>query len=137
MALHENRIAGFSFIALHGELQPPAFQIATDDRPGVDGSEFTLVGKKGRPFSVFTQVDVADYAGAKSKFMGYRQLIEFDAVELVQGGVSTLLENYKVKVLDVIPRRLGTIRGASGYRIDATSQGWCECEWVLQAIELT
>ena len=29
MALHENRIAGFSFIALHGELQPPAFQIAT------------------------------------------------------------------------------------------------------------
>lgn len=134
MAVHENSIAGFQFISLEGELVPPAYQIVTDDRPGVDGSEHTLVGKKGRPFSLVSKVDVADYAAAKSKFAGYRLLIEFDAVSLTQGGVSTTTEGYKVKVLDVIARRLGPIRGATGYRIDATSQGWCECEWILQAV---
>jgi hypothetical protein len=55
---------------------------------------------------------------------------------LVQGGVTTMTENYKVKVIDVIARRLSTIRGATGYKIDATSQGWCECEWILQAVAI-
>lgn len=136
MALHENSIAGFQFISLEGELAPPAHQIVTDDRPGVDGSEHTLVGKKGRPFSLLSRVDVADYAAAKSKFAGYRLLIEFDAVALIQGGVSTTGEGYKVKVLDVIARRMFTIRGATGYRIDATSQGFLEAEWILQAVEI-
>src|SRR5262245_11578976 len=103
MALTENKIGIHQFIALRGEPIPPRQAAVIDDRPGVDGSEKILVGTKGEPFSMISQVDAETYLAGKLAFEEYKLLIDGDAVALVQGGVISDGLGYRVLVLNVTP----------------------------------
>jgi hypothetical protein len=136
MALTTNTIGPFVFIALRGEALPPQQRILADDRPGIDGTEFVQIGKKGEPFVLISQVDAQSYAAAKVFLRTYQEATTWDAQQLVQGGVSSVDLGYKVKVLAVRPLRMMTIRGATGLRHHPPSQGWIECQWDLVAVPL-
>lgn len=138
MALLINKIGNHEFIALLGTAVPPMQTVVAQSRPGVTGTEFTLTAPKGRPFALVSQVDVASYLEAWNKYTQYRQMIDADLFELIIGGVSSIAAGpYKVKVLDITPGRMMTIRGASGLTFDATSQGFCECRWELFSVPIT
>lgn len=138
MALKDNSIGTFQFIALIGEPIAPTQRVMLDDRPGVTGTEVTLLARKGRPFQLISQVDAVDYDDANDLYLSYRETIEQDALELTKGGISTLAsDNYNVKVIDVVPLRILPIRGAVGNKIASTgNQGFCECQWTLIAVPL-
>lgn len=137
MALTTNKIGAFTFIALMGERVPPAQVNAIDSRAGVQGEEFTLLGKKGQPFAVVSQVDADDYNAAWTTFNSYLAACASDAVEMIQGGISTVAEGYKVKVLAVTPVRIITIRGASGNKqAAAPNTGFVEARWDLIAVPI-
>jgi hypothetical protein len=137
MALQTNSIGGHSFIALLGEPIPPSFQVLTESRPGVDGTEFILAGNKGLPFSLLSQVDCADYADGLIVFGAYLSMKVIGPVPMVQGGVNSAAEGYLVKVVNVqrAPGSPKTIRGAVGNKLgSAPNEGFLECRWDLVAV---
>lgn len=136
MALSTNSISGFPFIALEGEVVPPSYQVVANDRPGVDGTEFILVGNKGRPFSLVSKVDCASYVEGRSViFPAYLATKVLQPVPLTQGGIVSTSDGWLVKVLDVIMLRCATIRGAVGNKQgNSPNQGYLECRWDLVAV---
>jgi hypothetical protein len=139
MALQDNSIGAHDFITLLGEVVPPSFQVFTEDRPGVDGTEFIIGGNKGRPFSLVSQVDCASYTAAVQEFQQYLALKVAAPVQLVQGGVNFLTYAFMVKVVNVelIPGSPKTIRGAVGNKRGASpNQGFLECRWDLVAVPI-
>lgn len=134
MALTDNSIGQFTFIALLGNPLPPSQVVVPDDRPGVNGTEFVLLGLKGEPFSLISHRDAADYEQAKAIFAEYQTLQQEDAVELAQGGVSSLDAAYRVKVLRVVQIDCRSIRGGSGYRFASNGTGYLVCRWDLVAV---
>lgn len=137
MALHENKIGNFEFIALEGELVPPRQRLVTDDRPGVTGTEFTLLARKGTPFQLISQVDAEDYDDARELYLQYRDLIEDVPQEVVKAGLSCEVEdNYLCKVMDVTPLDIRTIRGAVGNLISEDAEGFLVCRWDLIAVPI-
>ena len=133
MALDTNSIGSFSFIALLGDLVPPREQLEVSARPAVEGVTVTRTGKRGMPFRLRSQVDQASYAAARATYRQYVDLIRDDPQVLIQGGVVSTSEFYKVQVLDVRAVRIGPIKSASG-GLFAPSLGWLECDWDLIAI---
>lgn len=104
-----------------------------DERPGVIGTEITREGKKGRPFRVQSWVDAVDYDTARLMYDFYRDLITDDPQELVQGGISSVQENFLVQVLDVSVAYAGTIvPGTTG--LNPPSLGYLVCDWDLIGI---
>lgn len=136
MPLQTNSIGGFSFIALKGQVVVPSYQVLVEDRTGVDGTEFIVAGNKGRPFSLLSQVDCADYTEALSIYESYQAMKVAAPVVLVQGGVPFAGMLFKVLSVELAsePR---TIRGAVGNKLGASpNQGFLECRWDLQAVPL-
>lgn len=138
MALTENKIGDHQFTVLNGKLVRPVQAKMVDDRPGVDSSEFILVGKKGKPFTLISQVDVASYDDCQSKLAEYQELIEGDAVSVVKGGVDTESQGYRCVVLDVQEEDCRTIRGAVGLKFDPQnqSQGFLIARWELVGVPI-
>lgn len=135
MSLLDNKIGIHQFISLSGQIIAPAQQKTIDDRYGVDGSEFQLQGKKGRPFTLVSQVDCESYSDAHATLNAYRQLIEDDAVELVQGGVSSSEYGYKVNVLNV-EGQPQPLSGAVGRSFSSAKQGFLTARWDLVAVPI-
>ncbi len=133
MSLTTNKIDVHQFISLTGQIIAPQQGKVIDDRAGVDGSEFMLIGKKGRPFQLISQVDCDDYANAHDTLNAYRQLITTGAVQIVQGGVSGDDYGYRVNVLDVVgtPQR---IAGAVGYYLSSGRGGFLIAQWTLVGV---
>lgn len=138
MALTENKIDDQDFIALSGTIIAPVQAKMVDDRPGVDGSEFLLAGRKGKPFTLISQVDCESYEDAKAKLEIYQAMIEGDAVNVVQGGVDTESRNFRCVILDVQEVECRTIRGAVGFKLDALnqSQGFLIARWELVGVPI-
>src|SRR5687768_8011579 len=134
MALSDNKIGDHRFVSLDGEPIPPMQIAVLDDRNGVDGSEKILVGTKGTPFSLVSQVDAEDYATGKGYIDQYKALIDGDAVTLVQGGVDHDGRGFRVLVLRVEPLDVRPIKGASGNKINPPSEGWVITRWDLVAV---
>lgn len=133
MALDTNSIGNFAFIALHGDPAPPREQLEVSARPAVEGVTVTRTGKRGVPFRMRSQVDQASYETARATYRQYVDLIRDDPQVLIQGGVVSTSEFYKVQVLDVRAVRIGPIKSASG-GLNSPSLGWLECDWDLIAI---
>jgi hypothetical protein len=138
VAVLDNSIGPFSFITLQGQRIPPMVKVAIDDRPGVTGSEFTLLAYKGTPFTLVSQVDTDTYDDAWPTFLHYLDATAMDPLELVQEGNSSIVEgNYRVKVLTVLPLRIVKIRGAVGRKLAASpNEGFVEARWDLMAVPL-
>lgn len=136
MALTTNKIGIFTFVSLQGQMVPPATVKIPYDRPGVDGTEFVLAGRKGRPFVLVSTVDDEDLTAAQNTLSSYQDLIGEDAQEVVKGGVSSSSLGYKCVVLDVQEVACGPIRGASGYLLSSQAQAYLTAQWTLQAVPL-
>jgi len=135
MSLLTNSIGGFEFIGLHGTPIYPAQTKRADDRPGADGTEFIISGKKGRPFNMISQVDAANYAAACYYLLQYQSLIDSAAVEMVQAGVSSSSLGFRVTVIDVqLNRPIFPCTGASGNRLNPPSFAFLEARWDLVAV---
>lgn len=136
MARLDNRIGGEQFLGWRGSRQPPRQIVSIDERDAVDGSELTLLGLKGRPFSLVSWVDCVSYEATWVIYRtNYVPLIESDPLELVVGGISSIAENFKVAVLDVRVRRaLPITPGLNG--LNAPSLGYLECVWDLIGVPL-
>lgn len=134
MALLTNSIGIYQFLGMQGNPIPPASVVSIDERPGVEGSEITDEGKKGRPFTLVTWVDQPNYSAAWLEFRAYQALIAGVPQELVHAGINSLAdEGYLVAVLDVRPLQISTIRpGAGG--LNPPSQGFVMVEWTLLGI---
>lgn len=133
MALGTNQIGDFIFIALLGQREPPRQQLEIEARPSVDGLTIIRTGSRGVPFRLRSQVDQGTYNGAWTTFRSYLALINADPVAMVQGGINSTAEGFKVQVLDVRPVKIGPIKSSSG-GLNAPSAAWLECDWDLVAI---
>jgi hypothetical protein len=133
MALGDNYIGDFRFIALLGNREPPRQQLEIEARPSVDGLTIIRTGSRGTPFRLRSQVDAASYNAAWTTFRQYLNLTNSDPVVLTQGGIVSTSEGFKVQVLDVRPVRIGPIKTSSG-GLNAPSLGWVECDWDLVAV---
>jgi hypothetical protein len=135
MALLDNKIGTEEFVSIIGTWIPPAEQVEVDQRPGVDGTQVTKVGKKGRPFTVLTRVDTNDYPAAHDALQRYQGLIDGEPITMIQGGVSSDTLGFKVQILDVQPRRIQAIKNPSGAGAKSSDgTGWIEAVWQLIGI---
>ena len=134
MATTDNSIGPFWFVELRGQPIPPQDRILADDRPGVDGTEFTLAGKHGPPFSLVSSVDAQSYPHAHWFLTLYKEAIAAEPLELVQAGVDMLQFGYLVKVVNVEALDIRKITGATGYTLNPPSEGWIVARWDLIAI---
>lgn len=135
MALTDNSIGPFPFISLQGQLQPPREMTSIDDRPGVDGTEITLLGNKGEPFTMISRVDAENLSNGEMYHSVYKTIIG-TAVELVRGGVSTEANGYLVMVLAVRRLDVFPISGAVGNTIHPPSEAMVITEWDLISVPL-
>ena len=135
MAYLENKIGDFPFVSLAGEIIPPAEACVLSDRPGVDGTEKILVGNKGQPFQMVSQVDAESYAAGMIYVDSYKALIAGDAVTLVQGGVNCDGRGFKVHVCGV-QASCRVITTPVGNKIHPPSLGWVTATWQLIAVPI-
>lgn len=135
MPLLENKIGPFQFLGIRGPLAPLKEILSLDERPGVNGTEITREGEKGRPFTVRTWVDQASYQDARNTFLLYLFQIGRDPVQMIRGGENSFAEGYRVIVLDVREVFIGTIVPGPG-GLNAPSAGYLECDWDLLAVPL-
>jgi hypothetical protein len=135
MALGTNSIGAFAFITLKGEVVPPSTLVLTEDRPGVDGTEFILAGYKGEPFTLVSQVDTATYAAAKELFNAYLAMQGAEPLNVIQGGYAHLTDGWRAKVVKVRKIHCYGIRGAVGNKLGSSpNQGFLEARWDLVAV---
>lgn len=120
-------IGGLSVITLRGGINPGTGEQLQDiTRPGVDGIAYRKVGKRGRPFTMESVVDVANAAAVTTAIANYKAL---------QGTLVTVVENNgqtwtNVAVLNVRPaepQKVLTATTGSDYLLRAT--------WTLQMTE--
>jgi hypothetical protein len=105
------------------------------DRQGVESVEIKKVGRKGRPFTLESLVDCEDYADGHYWLTVYQQLIDDDAVEIVQGGVSGDDNGYRVNVLDVTGKVI-RLAGSVGYGFSTAGEALLIAQWTLIAVPL-
>jgi hypothetical protein len=134
MAVATNSIAQFFFCSLEGNPVPPYELVGEEDRPGVLGTEFQLMGTKGEAFQLVSKADVDSYEEARQLLRYYQDLTKQGAVELVQGGISSTDENYKVKVVRVSQMWCGPIVGAVGNKVSELANAMIICRWELKSV---
>jgi len=115
-------------------MHPPGPKAVVDDRPGVDGSEKILIGAKGQPSTILSEVDAESYAAAKAAIKDYQQLIDGDALTFIQGGVSSEGLGYRVLVIDVQEIDCMTIRTPVGNKLNQPSLGFVRAQWTLVGV---
>jgi hypothetical protein len=127
-------IGAFTFVTLAGDPSPLKQQTLVLARPGVDGVAVWLLGTRGEKFTLRSAVDAGSFSDARGLFTQYKALIGGDPVKLVWNGLKMEDETFAVIVLDVRPVSIRRILGGVG-GLNAPSQGWCECDWDLVAVE--
>lgn len=118
--------------------QPPPLtlqEIVMDERAGVDGTELTRIGTRGKPFQLVSQVDCRDIDDCYATYDTYKDLIDGDPVELIWYDVNSTTYDYKVQVLAVVPSKIQTIKSAIGGK-NPPSEGFLECVWSLIQIPI-
>lgn len=133
MAVTTNSIGNFSFIALLGDPMPPREQLEVAARAAVEGVTVTRTGKRGVPFRLRSMVDQESYTAARATYLQYVDLIRDNPQSLIQGGIDSTSQQYKVQVLDVRAVRIGPLKSPVG-GLNSPSLGWLECDWDLIAI---
>lgn len=131
-----DRIADFPFLSLQGAPIWPVEQLKIIQRVGVDGTAFLRTGKRGRPFSVTSQVDCFDAEHGLVLLRQYQALIGASPVLYMQGGVVYADYNLWVEVLDVQQQALVALANSSGGWYPP-SRAMLTARWDLIGLELT
>lgn len=136
MAALANSIGDHEFIALLGQVVPPLEWPAEPRvRLGVDGTTFMRIGRRGRQFTLKSQVDCEDLADGRLIYSNYSQEILADPLVLVQDDYDfDFSEDFKIVVMAVRLVTLHKMIVASGGLADP-SEAFLECEWDLVAVE--
>jgi hypothetical protein len=129
-----NSIGEFQFITVLGHPVGPREQPEVIARSGVDDVGVWRTGKRGEPFELVSQVDVASMDGARRLFKQYVDSIGQDPVVLIQDDYDYSAEGWKVVVLDVEERQRHAIISAVG-GLNLPSLAFLECAWKLVAIQ--
>jgi len=128
-----NQIGPFYFLSLSGQIEGLKAELEVLARPGVAGVGLWNTGRRGRPYTVRSEVDAQDEGQARDMYGAYTQLIGADPVPIVWLNLALGYEGYLVAVLDV---RLLDIRRLGGATpgLNPPSAGFIACEWDLIAI---
>lgn len=129
----ENSLDIFPFVAMRGDVVFPRQMVELDQRNGVDGTEATLLGTKGTPFQLLSQVDLIGYPEAISEFQQYLDTIGKGGVELIKDDIDYTSLGVKFQVLNVTQVKCHAITTAVG-GINPPSRAWLEAVWELIAI---
>ena len=133
MAITDNKIGQFKFIALQGNASAPSEQLAVDQRIGVDGTEITQTGRRGVPFTMRSQVDVPSIETGEQRYREYLALTGQNPVDVVKDGVSSNAGDWKAQVLEVRLVRLVALTASVG-GIEENPQAFLVCDWTLLAV---
>jgi hypothetical protein len=151
MALTDNKIGDFDFLALIGNPLPPVEAVSIDQRPAVAGTSVTrgaplrdefgdvqidnqgnpIRAKQGQPFVMMSRADAANYAAAIQLFDLYVQSCGANPVTMLQGGVSSDSRGFKVVVFSVQRLRAVSVSRSVG---GVYGGAILECRWDLIAI---
>lgn len=131
MAVPQNSIGPLNFLSLQGNVQTPGSDLIVDGRPGVEGLEFTDTLARGRPFSLFSRIDVPTRDFGLAYFHNdYQQAVREGLLDLVQSDFDYSTLGLQCKVL--------AVRLAACYRafpilggLTAGSTALLEAEWDL------
>lgn len=139
MSRREYKIGNYDFLTIEGTPIPPRPMVIMDQRHGVDGTEFTRVGKKGEPFQLVTSRDYGSYSLCFTYLNDYEALIGGDPVELLIADENMQWSGFKVNVLAVRPvriMRIDTAVGALSNEVNGVKRGFMSCVWELIATEI-
>lgn len=126
-----NQIGDFEFIAIHGEPLAPREQLDVIQRPGVDGTGFLQIGRRGEPFELLTMDDAETRQIAEDMLVDYRALITQTPVSLTRSGVTY---PWLVQVLDVQAAAISDLLGSAGGR-HPPSAAVVRARWRLVAVD--
>lgn len=134
MALPLNQLGDFTFITLVGNPVALSEQLELIQRSGLDGTMLRKLGKRGTPFELVGQVDVADLAAGRELYRQYLALKGADPVPLTWHDCeSTAEDGALVAVLDVQIRALHKI-GPSAGGLTTNPGAFLESGWSLIAV---
>lgn len=106
-----------------------AEQVVVESRPGVDGEAIFKLGKRGKPFRLFSRVDMPSLVDANIEVNSYQTLIDQGPQPVVWHNVSTV-GGYGFVVLDVNPVRIHALATSVG-GLNSPSLAWLEAAWTL------
>ena len=138
MAVPLYMIGPLRFLTMQGQVIFPTDDSAVDARPGVEGLQFTLQGARGRPFTMFTRVDVSSYgAGLQYFSTNYLPTIRMGLLPLIVNDCAYEDINLKCNVIRVSLAPRGCYRAypiVNG--LTAGSTHLLEAEWELALVQI-
>jgi len=114
MAILSNKIGPFSFVSLSAPPQTPHERSEIIQRPGVDGTGFLRIGKKGEPFDVESRVDVTDWATANAVAASYKAIVNAGTYDLTFAGINYTSAGVKFVVTGVEVLSIKRLAKSSG-----------------------
>lgn len=134
MAIPLSQIGPYRFITIKGApVDLIQEQTRVTSRDGVDGVTIHRLGRKGRVFTVRTEVDVVNEATGLVALSAYKALTSSNPQPMWVGGVSLTIGGMAVKVLSVRGRINRTISISVG-GINPPSGAFLVAEWTLIVI---
>lgn len=141
MPVTEKRIANFEFLDLRGAPNLFETEIEVITRPNLDGTILRELGKRGRPFTLNSVVDVIDVHDGRTVANDYRDLVGGGPVELVWHDYDfEVFDSKQIVVLRVeiaSIRSIGAIAGAIRPQSPTASEAILRCVWNLLFTEFT
>lgn len=121
----------FPFLSMTGALQPTRVQFERVIYPGVNGIGIWSTGTRGEPFSVTTEADAANAAGAATLIAAYLSTIS-GTLDLYRAGISygtVLVHNVIEERVKQLGRTIGGNVVSSG-----SSSFLVVCQWTLEGV---
>ena len=130
-----NAIGTFLFLELEGTPIPPQEALRLVTRPGVDGTGFSRIGRRGPEFTLTSKVDVGSNYLAQL-LMSYYTVLVGQSTSLIKDNIDSIAHGYVVAVLGVRPRACHALVTTCGGGLNWPSYAWLEAIWRLRAIEI-
>ncbi len=111
----------------------PTEKLIADVRPGVNGVEFTKLGKSGEPFQLVSQCDYETFEAADDAYRGHLTLIT-QLLTLIWNDLDSNDSDYKVQVMDMKKIVCKALASAVG-GLNPPSNAWQECIWTLFPVD--
>jgi hypothetical protein len=126
-------IAHHRFLDLAPAPDFPRLALEPVERPGVDGTAFWEVARRGQTCVCRSRVDRRDVQDALDTFDAYCRTGDDGPVSVTWADLDTQTYGVKYQVLDVrIADLRATAPGSGG--LNPPSGAWLECDWTLKPV---